>query len=260
MESRTRLAIGGMATVAASVTVICIVALTNSLALSESAGSPVDAASVVVPASGADGAEEDRSTPSATPKPSPTPTPLPPDAETPANPRTSPPVAEVVPAPEAQIVIPTQPAPAAEQPNRPSAGSTPSAPSSLDAAIAQAEASGSWAPVRAWAARQGWSAGRIDALIAKLERAQEDERLEVESDRKAGGQAGADTGLVQGGTETDRVQAPVVDSDDDSRAAVAGSSKERPANAGANAGDRSERPGPGAKKDRSRDSPERRDR
>jgi hypothetical protein len=259
VESRTRLAIGGMATVAASVTVICIVALTNSVALSESAGSPVDAAPVVVPASGA-GDDEDRSTPSATPKPSPTPTPLLPDAQTPANPRTSPPVAEVVPAPEAQIVIPTQPAPAAEQPNRPSAGSTPSTPSSLDAAIAQAEATGSWAPVRAWAARQGWSAGRTDALIAKLERAQEDERLEVESDRKAGAQAGADSSLVQGGTVTERVQAPATNIDDDDRGTVAGSSKERPANAGANAGDRSERPAPGAKKDRSRDSPERRDR
>jgi hypothetical protein len=65
MESRTRLAIGGMATVAASVTVICVVALTNSVALSETAGSPIDAAPVVVPAS--DDPEAVDETPSPTP-------------------------------------------------------------------------------------------------------------------------------------------------------------------------------------------------
>ncbi|MHC2998515.1 hypothetical protein, partial [Microbacterium sp. HJ5] len=41
--------------------------------------------------------------------------------------------------------------------------------------------------------------------------------------------------------------------------AAAGSSSQRPAHAGANAENRSTKPGLGAKKDRSRDSPERRD-
>ena len=38
MESRTRLAIGGMATVAASVAVVCAVAMTTSVALADVRG------------------------------------------------------------------------------------------------------------------------------------------------------------------------------------------------------------------------------
>ena len=49
VESRTRLAIGGMATVAASVAVVCAVAMTNSVALADAAGAPVGADPVVVP-------------------------------------------------------------------------------------------------------------------------------------------------------------------------------------------------------------------
>ena len=41
VDSRTRLAIGGMVTVAASVAVVCVVAMTSSVALADAAGAPV---------------------------------------------------------------------------------------------------------------------------------------------------------------------------------------------------------------------------
>ena len=68
VEGRTRLALGGMATVAASVAVVCAVAMTTTVALADSAGSPAGARSVIVPASA--------TTPvaaSATPSPTPAP-------------------------------------------------------------------------------------------------------------------------------------------------------------------------------------------
>lgn len=255
MEGRTRLAIGGMATVAASVTVICIVALTNSMALSESAGAPVDAAPVVIPASGTTSPDAGEPTPRATPKPTPSPDPV--ETDTSTSPPSSPGGAEVVPAPEAQVVTPTHPAPAAEQPAQPS---RPSTPTTQEEAIAQAAASGSWAPVRDWAERQGWSDGRIDAFIAKLERAQGGDRLEVDGDRTSGSGGSGGRGGDQGDSGSERVQSPSIESGEESGGAVTGSSKERPANAGAGARDRSERPGHGAKRDRSYDSPERDDR
>jgi hypothetical protein len=259
VESRTRLAIGGMATVAASVTVICIVALTNSLALSESDGTPIGAGPVVVPASGGTEAGDDGATPSATPTPAPVPQPIP--TPQPSEPDPSPPTAEVVPAPDAQVVTPVRPSPVAEQPSpSPSAKpATPSLPGTRDEAIAQSEASGSWDPLRAWAASQGWSDGRTDALISRLERRQDD-RLEIgggdSGDRRSGDSGDA---AIQGGSDSGRVSSPPTVTDDE-RGAVTGSSKERPANAGAGAADRTEKPGDGAKKDRSRDSPVRRDR
>ncbi len=237
MESRTRLAIGGMATVAASVTVICIVALTNSLALSESAGSSVGAAPIVVPASDSV-APDDSSTPSATPRvtPSPEPEPRDPVAEDPVEPGESGPVAEVVPAPDAQVVTPVRPSPAAETPR-------PSSPATVEEAIAEAEASGSWDPVRAWAERQGWSAGRIDALIKKLERARADYRTELESERTT---AGSDSG---------RLQAPP--QDDGDRGAGAGSSPGHRATADEKANRRTEKSGHGSQKDRGNSSRQR---
>lgn len=264
MESRTRLAIGGMATVAASVTVICIVALTNTLALSESDGTPIGAGPVVVPASGSPSAGVDGATPSATPTPTPVPQPIP--APQPIDPAPSPPTAEVVPAPDAQVVTPVRPSPVAEQPSQPSQPAkpaqpaTPSPPSTKDEAIAQSEASGSWDPLRAWAASQGWSSGRTDALISRLERRQDD-RLEINGGRDSADRGSGDRreAGIQSGSDSQRVSSPPTVTDDQ-RGAETGSSKERPANAGAGAADRTEKPGHGAKKDRSRDSPVRRDR
>ncbi|MCW3491791.1 hypothetical protein [Microbacterium sp. SSM24] len=242
-----------MATVAASVTVICVVAITNSLALSDSAGSPIDAAPVVVPASTQPSAQPssvDTATPAVTPSPTPVPEPV--EPETPAEPAPSSPRAEVVPAPDAQVVVPSSPKPIVETPAKPT---TPSPPASLDEALAQAKASRSWDPVRAWAASRGWTDERIQALIARLERAIA-ERFENEGSRQTGG---GDQG-TNGVSDAGRAQAPATGSHEKTWGAVAGSSKERPANAGAGASDRTERNGHGAKKDRSRDSPERRDR
>ena len=73
MEGRTRLAIGGMSTVAASVAVICAVALTNSMSLSDSEGSTVQASRIVVPSSGAPAANDDRPPPQGVPQQRPNP-------------------------------------------------------------------------------------------------------------------------------------------------------------------------------------------
>lgn len=230
MESRTRLAIGGMATVAASVTVICVVALTNSLALTESAGSPLNAAPVIVPASDSEESASATATPVPTPSATPVATPVDTAVETPTTPSTSAPAAEVVPAPEAKVVTPARPAPA------------PSATDTFEAAIAQAKAAGSLEPLRAWAQRRGWSTERIDALLAKL-------------DRQLGDRSGTD-----GGSHSDGRGGSTTNSGKDDRGSGTDSSGERSANAGANADRWSERPGDGEKKTRWRDSPERRDR
>lgn len=140
MESRTRFAIGGASTVVASVAVVCAVALTNSIALADSRGVPTGANSVVVAARTAHVA----ATPTSTPAPV---------AETIPEPA---PVAETVPGPAPIIVAEQQPvAPAAEQ--------------TADQAVAEAQAAGSWQPVRDWAARFGWSQDRVDAWIEQLE-------------------------------------------------------------------------------------------
>lgn len=243
MESRTRLAISGMTAVAASVGVICAVALTNSVSLSEAQGAPVGATAVVVP-SAAEKAE-----PVATPTIVPTPvqTPQPVETQTPV----TPPVAEVVPAPEAEDVTPVQSSHVAETPATP----TPSAPGQEDA-VAEAEASGSWAPAREWAKRLGWSQARIDAWIARLEK-DRDSGNGHGNDRDWGDGSGdgRDSGDGRAGSErrsstTDTTR---------NRSDQTGSTKERPANAGASAGDRSTKPGLGTKKDRSRGFSDRRD-
>ncbi|MFD0791157.1 hypothetical protein ACFQ0P_12170 [Microbacterium insulae] len=223
-----------MATVAASVAVICVVALTNSQALAESAGAPVGAAPVVVPAGGAsaDGAAADPApvptpTPTSPAQPSPSAAPQEPTTPDPVAPQTSP--AEIVPAPDAQVVTPAEPAPALPQP------SSPAGPSTKEEAVERAMKSGSWELVRAWAEREGWSADRIDAFVARLERAL-NERLQNDA-----------------GTDADRLQTRNdADSDAD---AVSVQPKDRPAPAGASADQSSKTPGIGEKKDRSRHSP-----
>ncbi|SFS08641.1 hypothetical protein SAMN04487846_2409 [Microbacterium sp. cf046] len=146
MDSRTRLTIGGIATVAASVAVVCAVAMTTSVALADSAGAPADARAVVVPASSA----------SPTPDPSPSAVPITPQTPAPA------PVTEpvTVPAPEPDDIAapPTSQSPVGE----PSVATE-------DELVSQVEASGSWDAVYAWALKRGWSQDRIDAWIARLD-------------------------------------------------------------------------------------------
>ena len=157
MEGRTRLALGGMATVAASVAVVCAVAMSTTVALADSAGSPAGARSVIVPASAA--------TPvAASATPSPTPQPQVPAVE-----------AETVPAPEpedvASVIAPQTPT--GEQ-----------ASATEDEIVAEVEESGSWDDAYAWAQKRGWSAARIEAWIARLE-------------SKIAGKGTADTGSDQ---------------------------------------------------------------
>ena len=255
VESRTRLAVGGMTAVAASVAVICAVALTNSVALSEAAGASVDAEPVLVPASvGPDEADPDGEEQDVAPQPTTEPTAESRDAR----------VAEIVPAP-APEVVPAPTAPSASPRATPS--DPPADAATEDEVIADAEASRSWDAARKWAERLGWSQARIDAWIDRLEKA----RGPFTDGRGPGGQGG---GRGQGDTDDDRQGLvgtvgqgdsgrghDVAHGDGNSskdRSAATGSSHKRPAHAGANA-DRSTKPGLGAKKHRSRDSPDRRD-
>jgi hypothetical protein len=154
LDSRTRFAIGGVSTVVASVAVVCAVALTNSVALIDTAGAPLKVGPIVVPSPLA-------------------------SAGTAASPPTAaaPRVATVAPAvPAAPGVAEAGPAPASERMSGTATvvSDPPAAyviPATADAALEQSRASGSWAPVREWARSAGWSQGRIDAWIKRLEKA-----------------------------------------------------------------------------------------
>lgn len=255
VESRTRLAVGGMSVVAASVAVICAVALTNSVALSDAAGSTIDAAAVVVPASAGDSEGDD-----AGEEPVPATT-----TDRVAETRGTR-VAEVVPAPAPEVVPAAPPASSPKATN----SARPSQSPTEDEVVAEAEASRSWDAARKWAERLGWSQARIDAWIDRLEKA----RGPLSGNRAPGGQGDRDPGddsgrqgLVGSGSslgqdgDAARGHGAANGSGHSSkdRPAAAGSSHKRPAHAGANADDRSTKPGVGAKKHRSRDSPDRRD-
>lgn len=144
MDSRTRLAIGGMTTVVASIAVVCAVAMTTSTALADTAGATVNARPVVVPSS---------SGASPTPVPTLTAVPVTPAAPAPTAP-------ETVPAPEPEDV--------AAPPTSPSSSGEPSAEIE-DALAAEVAASGSWDAVHAWAEMRGWTAERTQAWIARLD-------------------------------------------------------------------------------------------
>ncbi len=144
MDSRTRLAIGGMVTVAASVAVVCVVAMTSSVALADAAGAPVGSRPVVVPSA------------ATTPIASPTPSAIPPAAQAPV------PVveAETVPAPDPEdIAAPQNPSGSVAEPSL----------AVEDQLVAEVTASGSWDSVLEWAEQRGWSAARVDAWISRLE-------------------------------------------------------------------------------------------
>ena len=210
MESRTRFAIGGVSTVVASVAVVCAVALTNSVALADTAGAPVAATPIVVPSPSA-------SARAVAPAARPTPTQTAPATETP--------VAEAVPAP-APIVVADRVATEESQPT-------------ADQAVAAAVASGSWQPVRDWAAVHRWSQARIDAWIVRLE-----EKAAATQERTAAQQ---------------KTQSEQSSPSEDGGRLTASDSPKNSAKAGHDAGRQADKPGLGAKKDRSRDSPDRRD-
>ncbi|MCR2762284.1 hypothetical protein NQ152_02045 [Microbacterium sp. zg.B48] len=148
MDGLTRLAIGGMATVAASVAVVCLVAISTTVALADSAGAPIGARPVIVPL------------PAAVPTPAPSASTAAPVVTLPAEP-------ETVPAPDPQeVAAPVIPQTPAGEPS-----------AQLEAELAAAvAASGSWDAVRAWAEQRGWTPARTEAWIAQLTIRIENER------------------------------------------------------------------------------------
>lgn len=167
MEGRTRLALGGMATFAASVAVVCAVAMTTSVALADSAGTPAGAESVIVPASAPSAAT------SATPEPST-------QAAAPQTPSDQP---ETVPAPEPEEVA--SPQIVQTQTGEPSAATE-------DQFVTEVQESGSWQAAYAWAEERGWSTARVDALIARLEsKVAEEVRNNTGSDQLTSNDSGA---------------------------------------------------------------------
>jgi len=137
---RTRLAIGGIATVAASVAVVTLVAMTSTVALADAAGVPARTRPVVVPAA------------ATTPAPAPT------ASAAASATQVAPPVAEpeTVPAPGPEDVAAGSGASAGEP-----------SPTTGDQLVAEPVASGSWDSARAWAAQHGWTSARIEAWIAR---------------------------------------------------------------------------------------------
>jgi hypothetical protein len=101
--------------------------------------------------------------------------------------RTPEPVATVpAPAPATPVVVAELvPAPAPEVVTSPSesevSAAAPSA-ATQEQLVAEVETSGSWDAVYAWAQERGWSQGRIDALIRRLEAEVEGERDDDDDD------------------------------------------------------------------------------
>ena len=180
MESRTRYAIGGMSTVIASVAVVCAVALTNSVALTDSAGVPVKATPVVVPSPTA--ASQPVEVAQARDAPA--------VATAPAAPEL--PAAETVPAPAPIIVT-----------NPPSSAEV--SQTTAEAAVAEAETSGTWEPVRQWARRNSWPQARIDAWVQRLEekRATAASEISTASDEESKTSARADRSPERQSAESD---------------------------------------------------------
>ena len=222
MEARTGLVVGGLTAVTVSVAVVSAVAFANTAALADSPGTTVASEQVVVPAA---------ASPSATPQTAPTVTP---DALTPSA------EVEVVEAPAPVVVdpaSPTAPVHAAPAPGpdavTPAAPAAPAAAADLEQAVAAAKASGSWDPIRTWAAAHGWSTDRLDSFLSRLER-ESPAHDDSDDDRK---------GMIGGQqNQTDRTS----------------TGADRPAHAGTNVGS-GNGAGRDAKRDQSRNSPDERD-
>lgn len=228
---------GGMTAVAASVAVVCIVAMTNTAALKDSPATTVAASRVLVPAA---------SSPSATPSPAPVAT----------TPVVTPNEAEVVEAPDPTAVEPT--APTASAPRTaaaPPASDAGEAAADVDAAIEAARATGTWDSLRVWAQDHGWSTGRIDALIERLSRAAADDRQTGTAELVGPGAGG--TSDKQAGTADRSGSLQTQFGPSTSEVSPKKPHPEHPANAGSNGNGNGA--GPHAKKDQSRNSPDKRD-
>lgn len=163
MYARMRLAIGGAATVAASVAVVCAVALTNSAALADSAGRVVPLARIDVPLARADVPLARIGVPAATPSVPPAPLALP-------SPRASlTPATETLPAPAPQDVAPetrtVSPVAAPGDPH-PEPSSAAVDPNEQDF-LAGAAAAGEWDRALEWAHSRGWSDADIARWVAR---------------------------------------------------------------------------------------------
>lgn len=232
MDGRTRLVVGGVSAVSASVAVVCAVAMTTTWALADSAGSSLGAARVLVPAvvpptpvTGADSTERASSLP---PQEEAVEAPPVETVEAPDEEAVESPQAETVEAPDPVVVdnrraAPTAPAaPAAPpagtapaDPPAPASPAAPAAPAGDDMATA-----GAWGEERQRATERGWSPARIEAWLTSLA-----ERYRAQS---------------LDGAPADAPPLP-------------------PAHAGSNVDDRWNAPDADAKKDQSRDSPVARD-
>lgn len=136
MDSRTRLAVGGAGTLAASVVVVSAVIAANALALADVPGHPVSAPRITL-------APPQQPTASSSTA-----------AVEPEQSQALDPTPEV----GAEAVIVAVPAPAV----------VPEASLGVAEVVEQARFSGSWESVREWAQARGWSAERIEAWLAKL--------------------------------------------------------------------------------------------
>ncbi|WP_019181210.1 hypothetical protein [Microbacterium yannicii] len=187
VDARARLAMGGVTTVAASAAVICLVAFTNSAVLADSEGSTVAAPRVVVPSTGS-------AAPAAEALPEGTTTMV---------------VPETVQAPHPVVVAeprvnePQTPVPAVPSDD----ASGPGFSAEPDEAVAAAAASGRWDEVRAWALAHGWSPGRTDAWISRL---QDDAAVPSLADDESGvgGKPGAAELVQLGDSERVAVEPP----------------------------------------------------
>ena len=243
VQARTGLVIGGVTAVAASIAVVTAVALTNTLALTDSRGTSLASERVVVPSA---------TVPSASPRATPTVTS---EALPPAD-------VEVVEAPAPLVVDnssgsqeartpPTPAAPPAAQPAPDTAA--PATPAEIEPAIAAAKAAGSWDGLRTWALAHGWTAARIDALVARLDR---------EMAAQAPGADGTtEVGEAPASTESDAQRRLAASGTDDQKSTAdtePAHNDRRPAHAGSNVGN-GNGAGHDAKKDQSRNSPDKRD-
>jgi hypothetical protein len=246
VEARTGLVIGGVTAVAASIAVVTAVALANTMALKDSPGTSLASESVVVPST---------TSPSASPRATPTATleAVPPAAaevvEAPAPLVVQPPFASDAPRTPRTPAAPADPPPSATAPD----ASPPAPATDIDSVIAAAKASGSWDELRAWTQAQGWTTARTDALVSRLERELAEKSPEPSNN------AELSEAPVLSDSTTQRRQVQAEAEYDQQTATDPGSvGKERPAHAGSNVGN-GNGAGHDAKKDQSRDSPDKRD-
>ncbi|MBD3942364.1 hypothetical protein IF188_11705 [Microbacterium sp. NEAU-LLC] len=247
MDARTGLVIGGMTAVAASVAVVCVVAMANTAALKDSPATTVAAAKILVPAA----------SPTSAPKTTPTAQAVvTPEQTTQAEVVAAPDPTEVEPSttttPVTETVVPSHVDPAPAAPVEPVVPAPAEGPADVDSAIEAARATGTWESLRSWAERHGWSTGRIDALIERLSRGDDNERLDLTQ-----GHDDTPPAQKQSGTADRTGGATAELQPQDQSGSRLTTTTEHPAKAGSNG--RGDDAVPTPKKDQSRNSPDRRD-